>query len=227
MKYKYIYTSLTRISDLKNNDFVVKKIDKKLWQTGDYVVCEIITQGSTNFKLELQNGRMRGVMGGESLVGALGERHATLEATGTWKATEDDEILHVLTAAGLLGKLTSKSIYIHEMMKVKYIGHAFRNDKKLTMSDFVKPVKYTDFKTPLVLFVGTSMSAGKTTSARIVTNIFKKAGLKVVGAKLTGAGRYKDVLAIKDVGADAVYDFVDAGLPSSICDPNTYFNKVK
>lgn len=226
MKYKYIYTSLTRISDLKNNDFVVKKIDKKLWQTGDYVVCEIITQGSTNFKLELQNGRMRGVMGGESLVGALGERHATLEATGTWKATEDDEILHVLTAAGLLGKLTSKSIYIHEMMKVKYIGHAFRNDKKLTMSDFVKPVKYTDFKTPLVLFVGTSMSAGKTTSARIVTNIFKKAGLKVVGAKLTGAGRYKDVLAIKDVGADAVYDFVDAGLPSSICDPNTYFNKV-
>ena len=87
MKYKYIYTSLTRISDLKNNDFVVKKIDKKLWQTGDYVVCEIITQGSTNFKLELQNGRMRGVMGGESLVGALGERHATIEATGTWKAT--------------------------------------------------------------------------------------------------------------------------------------------
>ena len=227
MKYKYIYTSLTRISDLKDNDFEVKKIDKKFWQTGDYVVCDIITQGSTNFKLELQNGRMRGVMGGESLVGVLGERHATLEATGTWKAIEDDGILHVLTAAGLLGKLTSKSIYIHEMMKVKYIGHAFRNDKKLTMDDFVKPVKYAGFKTPIVLFVGTSMSAGKTTSARIVTNIFKKAGLKVVGAKLTGAGRYKDVLAIKDVGADAVYDFVDAGLPSSICDKKTYLNKVK
>lgn len=227
MKYKYIYTSLTRISDLKDNDFEINKIDKKFWKTGDYVICEIITQGSTNFKLELQNGRMRGVMGGESLVGALGERHATLEATGTWKATEDDEILHVLTAAGLLGKLTSKSIYIHEMMKVRYIGHAFRNDKKLTMEDFVKPVKYVDFKTPVVLFVGTSMSAGKTTSARIVTNIFKKAGLKVVGAKLTGAGRFKDVLAIKDVGADAVYDFVDAGLPSSICDKNTYLNKVK
>jgi len=226
MKYKYIYTSLTRISDLKDNDFEVKKIYKKHWKTGDYVVCEIITQGSTNFKLELQNGRMRGVMGGESLVGALGERHATLEATGTWKTTGNDGILHVLTAAGLLGKLTSKSIYIHEMMKVKYIGHAFRNDKKLTMDDFVKPIKYADFKTPVVLFVGTSMSAGKTTSARIVTNIFKKAGLKVVGAKLTGAGRYKDVLAIKDVGADAVYDFVDAGLPSSICDQNTYFNKV-
>lgn len=226
MKYKYIYASLTRISDLKDKAFEVKKIDKKHWQTGDYVVCEIITQGSTNFKLELQNGRMRGVMGGESLVGALGERHATLEATGTWKATEDDGMLHVLTAAGLLGKLTSKSIYINEMMSVKYIGHAFRQDKKLTMDDFVSPVKHVAFKTPVVLFVGTSMSAGKTTSARIVTNIFKKAGLKIVGAKLTGAGRYKDVLAIKDVGADAVYDFVDAGLPSSICDKDIYLNKV-
>jgi hypothetical protein len=159
-------------------------------------------------------------------VGALGERHATLEATGTWKATEVDGMLHVLTAAGLLGKLTSKSIYINEMMSVKYLGHAFRQDKKIKMDDFVKPVKDTIFKTPVVLFVGTSMSAGKTTSARIVTNIFKKAGFKVVGAKLTGAGRFKDVLAIKDVGADAVYDFVDAGLPSSICDKDIYLKKV-
>lgn len=226
MKYKNIYTSLTRISDLSDKEFYIKKIDKTNWETGDYVVCRIIKKGSDTFKLELPNGRMRGVMGGESLVGALGERHATLEATGTWKATGENEILHVLTAAGLLGKLTSKSVYIHEMTTIKYLGHAFRDDKKLTMDDFVKPVEEKEFKTPVVLFVGTSMSAGKTTSARIVTNIFKMAGLKVVGAKLTGAGRYKDILAIKDVGADAVFDFVDAGLPSSICPKKTFSKKI-
>jgi len=70
--------------------------------------------------------------------------------------------------------------------------------------------------------VGTSMSAGKTTSARIVTNLFKRGGYKVVGAKLTGAGRFKDILAIKDVGADAVMDFVDVGLPSSIYPEDKY-----
>ncbi|MBE9489803.1 MAG: DUF1611 domain-containing protein [Bacteroidetes bacterium] len=226
MKYKNIYTSLTRISDLPDKEFYIKNIDKTNWETGDYVVCKIIKKGSDTFKLELPNGRMRGVMGGESLVGALGERHATLEATGTWKATGENGILHVLTAAGLLGKLTSKSVYIHEMTTIKYLGHAFRNDKKLTMDDFVKPVEEKEFKTPVVLFVGTSMSAGKTTSARIVTNIFKMAGLKVVGAKLTGAGRYKDILAIKDVGADAVFDFVDAGLPSSICPKKIFLKKV-
>ena len=64
------------------------------------------------------------------------------------------------------------------------------------MSHFVKLAPETTFNTPVVLFTGTSMSAGKTTSARIVTNLFKQAGYKVVGAKLSGAGRYKDILAI-------------------------------
>lgn len=94
------------------------------------------------------------------------------------------------------------------------------------MEDFVKPVQESVFDIPIVLFIGTSMSAGKTTSARIVTNIFKMAGLKVVGAKLTGAGRYKDILAIKDVGADAVFDFVDAGLPSTICSEELFSGKI-
>lgn len=227
MNYEHIYTGVTRISDLQQKAFDVKKIDKEDWETGDYVICKIIKKGSDTFKLELPNGRMRGVMGGESLVGALGERHATLEATGSWKAVEDDDMLHVLTAGGLLGKLTSKSVYIHELMTIQYLGHAVRGNQKLRMEDFVKPVKTSEFKTPIALFVGTSMSAGKTTSARIVTNLFKIAGLKVVGAKLTGAGRYKDILAIKDVGADAVFDFVDAGLPSSICPKNVYKKKVE
>lgn len=227
MNHKYIFTGLTRISDLPNKSFESKKLKKPEWETGDYIICKIIIKGSDTFKLELPNGRMRGVMDGEFLVGALGERFATLEATGTWKAVEDDGMLHVLTAGGLLGKLTSKSVYIHEMMLIKYVGHCFRDSKKLRMEDFVKPVKKEVFKTPVVLFVGTSMSAGKTTSARIVTNIFKIAGLKVVGAKLTGAGRYKDILAIKDVGADAVFDFVDAGLPSSICSKKTFIKKIE
>lgn len=227
MKYKYIFTGVTRISNLQEIDFSVKQIDKSQWQTGDYVVGKIIKRGSDAFKLELPNGRMRGVIGDEFLVGALGERHATLEATGTWRATETNGIMHVLTAGGLLGKLTSKSVYIHDMMEIKYVGHVYRKALKQTMNGFVKPIKENNFNTPVIMFVGTSMSAGKTTSARIVTNILKKANLKVVGAKLTGAGRYKDILAIKDVGADAVFDFVDAGLPSSICPKEEYLIKIE
>ncbi|SHE96222.1 hypothetical protein SAMN03080594_102176 [Arenibacter palladensis] len=227
MKNLFIYTSLTRISDLEEKDFNVILMPRDQWQTGDYVVCKILDPGSSSLLLELSNGRMRGVIGGESIVGALGERYATLEATGTWRKVGEDLKMNVLTGAGLLGKLTSKSAFMPNMMELEYIGHTHRNDKALNMQDFVKPSLNIPFTTPVVLFVGTSMSAGKTTSARIVTNLFKAAGHKVVGAKLTGAGRYKDILAIKDVGADAVMDFVDVGLPSSIYPKDAFKNKLQ
>jgi hypothetical protein len=44
-------------------------------------------------------------------------------------------------------------------------------------------------------------------------------GLRVGGAKLTGVARYADVLAMRDAGAAAVADFVDAGLPSTLVEP--------
>ena len=222
MNHKYIYTSLTRISDLAQQGFDVEQLPKEKWETGDYVVCNIADPGSSALSLELPSGRMRGVIGEEHIVGALGERFATLEATGTWRKVENDLKMHVLTGAGLIGKLTSKSAFIPNMMEVIYVGHAIRYGKKLNMRFFVEAVEEVPFKTPVILFVGTSMSAGKTTSARIVTHLFKMAGHKVVGAKLTGAGRFKDILAIKDVGADAVMDFVDVGLPSSICPKEKY-----
>lgn len=227
MKHKFIFTSLTRISDLKDREFTVKKIDKSHWETGDYVVSKILDPGSNILNLELPTGRMRGVIGREWIIGALGERFATLEATGTWKKVGEDLKMNVLTAAGLMGKLTSKSAFIPNMMEVLYKGHLFRQGQKLCMDQFVIDVADVSFTTPVILFVGTSMSAGKTTSARIVTNLFKLAGYKVVGAKLAGAGRYKDILALKDVGADEVLDFVDVGLPSSICPRDVYRNKLE
>jgi hypothetical protein len=75
---------------------------------------------------------------------------------------------------------------------------------------------------PVVLLVGTSMSAGKTTSARVIVRLLREAGLRVIGAKLTGAGRYRDVLAMQDAGAEHIFDFVDAGLPSTVVSEREY-----
>ena len=227
MDHKYIYASLTRISDLAEKGFEVKIFPQDQWQTGDYVICEILNEGGESLKIELPNGRMRGVIAGEFIVGALGERYATLEATGSWRKVADDLKMTVLTGAGLMGRLTSRSMFMPKMIQTIYKGHAVRDGKKVTMDDFVETIPKIPFNTPIILFVGTSMSAGKTTSARIVTNIFKQAGYKVMGAKLTGAGRFKDILAFKDVGADEILDFVDVGLPSSICPTEVYKEKLE
>jgi hypothetical protein len=66
------------------------------------------------------------------------------------------------------------------------------------------------------------MSAGKTSSARVIVRLLKEAGLRVIGAKLTGAGRYRDILCVKDAGADWIFDFVDVGLPSTVCPSDEY-----
>jgi len=221
-----IFTSLTRISDLAETPFEIRTLERASWEMGDYVVCEITDPGGHSLLIELQSGRMRGIIGGETIMGALGDRFATLEATGSWEAVGADGKMHVLTGAGLFGKLTSKSVYLPPMMELRYVGHVFRNDQKIRMEDFVLLVEDKPFDIPVILFYGTSMSAGKTTSARIVTHLFKSAGYSVVGAKLAGAGRYRDILAVKDVGADAVFDFVDVGLPSSICEAALYKKKL-
>lgn len=227
MKTVDIFTSLSRISDLAARPFEVGALPLNAWEMGDYVVCEIEDPGGSSLLLELPNGRMRGVIGGEWVLGAFGRRFATLEATGDWRAIGEDLKMHVLTGAGLLGKLTSKSVFLPPLMQGVYRGHAMRSGRKLRMDDFVTAFPEREFTTPVVLFFGTSMSAGKTTSARIVTHLFKSAGYRVVGAKLAGAGRFKDILALKDVGADAIFDFVDVGLPSSICPREVYEPKLQ
>lgn len=73
-----------------------------------------------------------------------------------------------------------------------------------------------------VLVVGTSMSAGKTSAARVAVRELKRLGHEVIGAKLTGAGRWHDTLAMRDAGADHTFDFIDAGLPTTVCPPDEY-----
>ncbi|MBT8189252.1 MAG: DUF1611 domain-containing protein, partial [Bacteroidia bacterium] len=124
--------------------------------------------------------------------------------------------MHLLTGAGLFGQLTSKSIFVPNLIEVRYLGHVTRDGKKVRMIDFRPSPDLKTLTKPVVLLVGTSMSAGKTTAGRIVTRILREQGRRVVGAKLTGAGRFKDILALKDAGAECVFDFVDVGFPSSI-----------
>lgn len=217
MKDRYFYSSMTRIADLQERAFEVTSFDRERWEDGDYVVAEVVSR-SADRTLELSSGRQIELAEGDLVVAALGVRRATLEATGDWREAGPDLRMEILSGGGILGKLTSRSMVLGPFTEVEYRGHVSRGDRKVTMADFVTvPVTEVEFALPTVLLVGTSMSAGKTTAARIVIRRIKAAGARVVGAKVTGAGRYRDVLTMSDAGADHVFDFVDVGLPSSVC----------
>jgi len=215
------FSTVTRISDLETRDFDLTVLPRSKWETGDYVVCEVAGRPGPLYQIERPSGRMCQVFDGDLVVGAFGVRAATLEGVGSWQDIGEDGALHALTGAGLFGKATSVSPLLPPLMELQYRGHATR-DGKLTMKSFCPPVDILPLNIPVILLIGTSMSAGKTTSGRVIVHELVQLGLKVAAAKLTGAARFRDMLSWKDAGADQVFDFVDVGLPSTVCPPDEF-----
>jgi hypothetical protein len=216
MSDRNVLASVTRISDLADGQFELRRVAREHWRHADYVAATVTGEPSSLYRVELGNGRLVEVMEGTRVIGALGRRAATLEATGDFEHIGDDGVMHELTGAGLFGKLVSLAPAMPRLMTLQYEGHVQRDGQSLGMADFVRPVEPQAFELPTILLIGTSMSAGKTTTGRLVIRELKRAGLKVAGAKFTGAGRYRDVLSYGDAGADVILDFVDAGLPSTV-----------
>lgn len=219
---RHFHASLTRISDLATVPYDTTLLEKSEWATGDYVVAEVETRSSER-TVELTTGRMIELAEGDLVVGALGRRYATLEATGSWEDVEEDGRMEILTGGGLLGRCTSRSMIMPTLPEVRYRAHVTRDGKKVRMRDFVEaPESPIEYDVPTILIVGTSMSAGKTTAGRVLVRRLKSMGLRVLAAKVTGAGRSRDMLSMLDAGADSVMDFVDVGLPSTVHPEDEY-----
>lgn len=226
MDKRYILTSVTRIADLGEHPFTVNALPKEQWDTGDYVVGSVTTPIYTSGTVELVNGRMVEVTQGDRLIGALGIRRATLEIVGDWQHIEVDGVMAALTEGGLFGKPTSIAQTVTNVPPMVYCGHVMRHGKKVTMNQFVPDFPLAPFTLPVIMMLGTSMSSGKTTTARIIIRLLKQMGFKVTAVKLAGAGQYHDILSMQDAGADFIYDFVDVGLPSTVCEPEYYARKL-
>lgn len=211
-----VYGSLARIADFANSNFDVIRLPRSEWANGDYVEGEVTGSWTPMYKIEDRSGHMVKVESGDWVVGALGERAATLEGVGSWRDIGEDNVMHAMTAAGLWGRFTSVSTLIQDPLTLDYRGHLCRDGRKVCMRDFALRAESHCFAVPTLLLVGTSMSAGKTTTGRRVCKELDRAGLFAIGAKLTGAGRYRDILSFLKTGAREIYDFVDVGLPSTI-----------
>jgi len=214
--------SLTRISDFDRRDFDVVPLSRERWATGDYTVGGVFSAPSQATFVENADGRNVEVIPGDRIIGVLGRRAATLGAVGDWQAIDEDLVMDVLTGGGLMGRATSVGWRSPPMIRLGYSGHVVRDGVKVVMKDFVPAGQGAAYRGPVILIIGTSMEAGKTSAAKAIIRQLKSGSLKVVGAKLTGAGRYRDILAMRDAGADAIYDFVDGGLPSTVCPPAEY-----
>lgn len=207
--------SLARTADFDKEPFEIRSLDPTHWSSGDFVVGEVTGARSELYRVEGVTGEMIPVEAGEKVVGAFGHRAATLEGSGSFKKVDNGR-MHALTSAGLFGRFTSYSKLLPKPMSMHYLGHVVRNGRKVCLQDFAIRAEPRQLDVPTILLVGTSMSAGKTMTGKIACEILSKLGYRVIGSKLTGAGRYRDILSFKRHGAYEIYDFVDAGLPSTV-----------
>ncbi|HSI79736.1 MAG TPA: hypothetical protein VK919_03705 [Solirubrobacterales bacterium] len=214
--------SVARIAGFGDRPPGIDPRPRERWRNGDYVVCEMLDSGPPAYEIETPSGGYEELRPGDRIIGALGKRAATLQAVGDWEEVGDDGVLETLTAAGVLGRCTSIAVGLPPLAQLRYLGHAVRDGEACTMRGSVEPGPDLTLTAPVVLIIGTSMEAGKTIAARAMIRELKRMGARVAGAKLTGVGRYRDILAMRDAGADYIADFVDAGLPSTVTPPAEY-----
>ena len=88
-----VYGSLARIADFANSNFDVVKLDRSQWASGDYVEGEVLGLPTDLYRIEDRQGHMIKVEPGDWVVGALGDRAATLEVVGSWRDIGDDGVM--------------------------------------------------------------------------------------------------------------------------------------
>jgi hypothetical protein len=222
-----VHSSVTRIADLEERSYDVDTRPRETWDTGDYVLARIVRRPAPGVEVENPRGRRVELMEGERIVGALGTRCATRGFVGGWRDVETDGRMHALTSGGVLGRITSASPYSKTPIAVEYEGHVTIDGSPVRMRENGLGPCTRTHETPIVLVFGTSMSAGKTMSGRVITRILVENGYRVGACKLTGAGHYRDVLSMGSVGADPIYDFVDAGLPTTVVPEQTFRDAIE
>ena len=114
-----VYGSLARIADFHDSNFEVTPLPNCEWSTGDYVEGEVIGTVTELYRMEDRSGHMVQVEPGDWIVGALGDRAATLEGVGSWRDIGPGGHMHALTSAGIMGRYMSYSMLLADPLSLR------------------------------------------------------------------------------------------------------------
>lgn len=184
-------------------------------RAGDLLLAQVSAIGQHRF-IELPDGRRARLFVGDEVIVCFGNRYAPDQ----FEVVVPDSLQPCALAAsgGLAGALLSQHAAMRKPTRITPLGLlADRQGKVLNVRDFALPdVERLPTRKPRVVAVlGTSMNAGKTTTAAALINGLRGAGLRVAAAKVTGTGSGADIWHMIDAGASPVLDFTDAGLVST------------
>jgi hypothetical protein len=183
-------------------------------QIGDLVVAEVTRIGK-HTAIEDRDGVTRPIYVGDRVVVVFGNRYATEQFEGYLprRAARQCDLLSV---GGVCGVVASRHVGVKAPTRLRILGAlADEQGRRLSQRAFAVEPGPARKTAEVILVVGASMSAGKTTVAGALVRSLTRAGLQVAAAKVTGTAAGKDPRLYLASGAAPVLDFVDGGFPST------------
>jgi hypothetical protein len=181
---------------------------------GDLVLARVESLGHHD-GVERPTGRRATLFPGDEVVLAYGHRYAPDQ----FEAEVPDDLgsCNLVAAGGLAARVCSQHAATRPATELNPVGLLADDDgRPVNLADWaLPPAPAARRQPPVVVVVGTSMNAGKTTTVTGLIRGFAAGGQRVGAAKVTGTAAGKDLWQMRDAGADPVLDFSDAGHAST------------
>lgn len=217
IEFDYRASSLKKVDIGENTEI---KYSGHKPQVGDVIAVEITEVNSNYRDLDLEGGKLVELEEGDVVLGVLGNRSGVKGYIGEVPdEVEQNDSLDFLGSGGLFGKYVSGAKELDKPCNAKFLGYVSRDEKILNTLDFgIDSAKEIEADADLVAVVASRMDAGKTTLAsKLIEGLSQD--YEVGSLKLTGSARERDRLKMLEAGSEKSHDFVDAGLPSTVEDP--------
>ncbi len=183
-------------------------------RAGDLVLARVERIGK-HPALELTDSRRSSLFVGDEVLVAYAARYAPDQ----FEARVPDSLgpCHLAASGGVAAEVVSRRAGTPAPTELRPLGLVLDpQGQRVNLARTALPSGTAHDPRPLTLAsLGTSMNAGKTTSAAHLIHGLKRAGLRVGGAKITGTGSGNDPGLLSDAGADWVLDFTHCGYAST------------
>ena len=168
--------------------------------------------------LESVDGRRASLLPGDEIIVCFANRYAPDQFEA--EVGGDLRPCHLVAGGGIASTALSWHDSILRPTAITPIGLvADKSGGPINLHSYAIDGSRTMNRVPSIAVLGTSMNAGKTTTAAALVRGLSAAGERVGAVKLTGTGSGGDTWSMRDAGAYRVLDFLDAGYASTYLMP--------
>lgn len=182
---------------------------------GDLVLARVARLGHHG-ALQGADGQRLTLFEGDEILVCYGARYAPDQFDAVVPAALGP--CHLVAGGGVAATVRARHSKTRAATAIEPIGLVLDGDgRRINLRDHALAVAAIPrARQPVTIAsLGTSMNAGKTTSAAYLIRGLVRAGLRVAAAKVTGTGASGDPCLLRDAGAVRVLDFTDAGVVST------------